>query len=106
MWVLDGFRLTGVDGGPCLGLSSCLSRTCGGGCRHGTLGVSWEGCCCRPVSQGHDVSHSFILSPVVPSVDEVFQAVFTAVEGGFVGRVIRNCLFNFLLENRFFMLGD
>ena len=31
MWVLDGFRLTEVDGGPCLGLSSCLSRACGGG---------------------------------------------------------------------------
>ena len=31
MRVLDGFRVTEVDGGHCLGLSSCLSRACGGG---------------------------------------------------------------------------
>ena len=54
----------------------------------------------------HNVSHSFILSPVAPSVDEVFGLFFTVVEGGFVGRVIRDCLLNFLLENRLFMLGD
>ena len=73
MRVLDGFRLTEVDGGPCLGLSSCLSRTCGGvGCRHGSWGFSWEGSRCRPVSEAHNVCHLFILSPVVPSVDEVF----------------------------------
>ena len=73
MQVLDGFRLTEVDGGSCLGLSSCLSCTCvGGGCRHGSLGFSWEGYCGRSVSQVPDVAHSFILSPVAPSVDEFF----------------------------------
>ena len=44
----------------------------GGGGRHGSLGFSWEGCCCRSVSQVPDVAHSFILSPVAPSVDEFF----------------------------------
>ena len=58
--------------GPVWGCLPACPVPVGGGVRHGYLWVSWEGCCCRPVSQVPDVSHSFILSPVVPSVDEVF----------------------------------
>ena len=58
--------------GPVWGCLPACPVPVGGGCRHGSLGLSWEGSRCRPVSEVHIVCHLFILLPVVPSVDEVF----------------------------------
>ena len=58
--------------GPVWGCLPACPVPVGGGCRPGSLGFFWEGSRCGPVSEAHNVCHLFILSPVVPSVDEVF----------------------------------